>query len=182
MTPTECMRMLELGHSASVEDIQRAWRRLARRWHPDHCGDDEVSRSRFIEICRAYRTLIRAARASREGRPVGTCWQCGEFGEVLSAPDGQPRCSTCIFRPGGGRLLPPPALIVVKCSITLAMLLLSAGLLYTAGVTERPLPAMLGMVACVAGMAALAWTCLSVVHCETRHDRKMRDQMRRMGH
>lgn len=173
------MKLLELGHSASAEDIQRAWRRLVHRWHPDHSPGDDYARDRFIEICRAYRTLIRVARAAREGRTVGTCWHCGDFGEVLASPDGQPRCSVCIFRPGGGRLLPPPSLIIVKCTATLALFMLSAGLLYVASLSGAWSWAWWGVGSCIAGMLVLVWTCLSVVHCETRYDRKIREAMRR---
>lgn len=52
---------VDLG--ASAEDIRRAYRRLAARWHPDKWGpsfsvaERERAAAEFLEIQRAYETL-----------------------------------------------------------------------------------------------------------------------------
>jgi DnaJ-domain-containing protein 1 len=65
-------RILELPESADVEDIKRAYRRLAKLYHPD-LNDDPSSARRFILINEAYeflsddrrRAYYRARRATR---------------------------------------------------------------------------------------------------------------------
>ncbi|MDA8426907.1 MAG: DnaJ domain-containing protein, partial [Treponema sp.] len=51
---------------AGSEDIRRAYRRLALRYHPDASGDPETAR-RFSRIVRAYKVL--RARESPPDRP-----------------------------------------------------------------------------------------------------------------
>lgn len=47
---------------ASVSEIKRAYRRLARQLHPDVTGDDPRSTEKFKEITQAYETLSDAKR------------------------------------------------------------------------------------------------------------------------
>ncbi len=171
MDLTECMRLLGLGEAASVEQIKRAYRRLAQQLHPDKRAGDLTAQARFIEISQAYRSLVNAARALEQGKPVGSCWDCGQFGEVKIGLDGHARCGKCIFRPAGGRLLPLPVYVVVKCTITVVLLAIGVYLLLTAIRTgSRPY----GIAAACAGMLgllSLAITCLSIVQCIHPRDR-----------
>lgn len=57
--------ILGLPHSASESEIKRAYRRLARRYHPDINPGDRAAEARFREILQAYETLIDPARRSR---------------------------------------------------------------------------------------------------------------------
>ena len=116
------MRQLGLGDVASVDEIKWAYRRLAQQLHPDKHGGDDVARQRFVDVSKAYRMLIKAARAAQRGKDVGTCRECGAFGEVVAGPDGHPRCELCVFRPVGSRLLPFPILVVAKCVSTFVLL------------------------------------------------------------
>lgn len=65
--------VLGIERQATPADIKRAYRRLARRFHPDiNPGDREAAR-RFHEILEAYETLIDPDRRRRydAGQPLG---------------------------------------------------------------------------------------------------------------
>src|SRR5436853_5199897 len=57
--------ILGLEHGASESEIKRAYRRLARRYHPDINPGDRTAEARFRQILEAYETLIDPARRSR---------------------------------------------------------------------------------------------------------------------
>lgn len=57
--------LLGVQHGASEADIKRAYRRLARRYHPDINPGDRTAEARFRQILDAYETLIDPARRSR---------------------------------------------------------------------------------------------------------------------
>jgi molecular chaperone DnaJ len=57
--------VLGLEHGASEGEVRRAYRRLARRFHPDINPGDRVAEARFREILEAYETLIDPERRSR---------------------------------------------------------------------------------------------------------------------
>src|SRR5678809_946346 len=57
--------ILGLEHGASESEIKRAYRRLARRFHPDINPGDQTAEVRFRQILAAYETLIDPARRSR---------------------------------------------------------------------------------------------------------------------
>ena len=50
--------ILGVTREATVDDVKRAYRRLARRFHPDINPGDELAALRFKEIALAYETLI----------------------------------------------------------------------------------------------------------------------------
>jgi molecular chaperone DnaJ len=55
--PSDHYAVLGVSPSASSEDIKRAYRRLARQYHPDANRDDPRTEERFKEITRAYEVL-----------------------------------------------------------------------------------------------------------------------------
>jgi molecular chaperone DnaJ len=57
--------VLGVGHGATESEIKRAYRRLARRFHPDINPGDRTAEIRFREILEAYETLIDPDRRSR---------------------------------------------------------------------------------------------------------------------
>lgn len=57
--------VLGIAHGASEADIKRAYRRLARRFHPDINPGDRMAAVRFRQILEAYETLIDPERRSR---------------------------------------------------------------------------------------------------------------------
>lgn len=171
MTLVECMRLLELPDNATVEEIKRAYRRLAQQLHPDKKKGDPQAQLQFIEVSKAYRMLVNAARACRQGKPVGTCRDCGDFGEVSIGLDGHPRCGRCIFHPAGGRLLPLPVFVVVKCTITIVLLAVGVYLLVVATTNDSKAYGIAAACAGMLGLISLAVTCLSIVQCIHPRDR-----------
>src|SRR4029077_11072005 len=65
--------ILGLEHGATESEIKRAYRRLARRFHPDINPGDRTAEAGFRQILEAYETLIDPERRSRydSGSPVG---------------------------------------------------------------------------------------------------------------
>jgi molecular chaperone DnaJ len=57
--------VLGVAQGASEAEIKRAYRRLARRYHPDINPGDHVAEARFRQILHAYETLIDPQRRSR---------------------------------------------------------------------------------------------------------------------
>lgn len=62
---------LGLGAAASPEEVAAAYRRQAKRWHPDRAGDGPEAARRMAEINAAYASL-RADGATMAGQPVST--------------------------------------------------------------------------------------------------------------
>ena len=59
MTLKEAREILELGLTATRQEIRAAYRRLARRWHPDRAplGEEVRFRARMQEVNAAYQRL-----------------------------------------------------------------------------------------------------------------------------
>lgn len=165
------MSLLGLGPAASVEDIKRAYRRLAQQTHPDKHAGCEHARRRFIAITQAYRTLLNASRALREGGLVGTCADCGQFGEMRVGPDRRLRCSRCLLRPMTRRLLPLPTLMEARCVASVLLLIVAGVLLIQGMITSRSVYALGALFCGLISLAALAYTCLNVVFCLTRREK-----------
>ena len=72
--------VLGLAHGASESDIKRAYRRLARRFHPDINPGDRQAEARFRQILHAYETLIDPQRRSRY-----------DAGDAFESSDGRKR-------------------------------------------------------------------------------------------
>lgn len=60
--------LLGVTQAASLNDIKRAYRRLARRYHPDINPGDRHAAQHFRQIAEAYETLSDPARRSRYDR------------------------------------------------------------------------------------------------------------------
>src|SRR2546423_12928241 len=48
---------LGLGRGASKDEIQKAYRKLARKYHPDMNPDDKAAQKKFKEVQQAYDVL-----------------------------------------------------------------------------------------------------------------------------
>jgi tetratricopeptide (TPR) repeat protein len=58
MNIADCYRLLGLQNGATYEDIKAAYRRLARRLHPDVNPADEKTQAQFIQVTEAYKFLL----------------------------------------------------------------------------------------------------------------------------
>lgn len=63
--PADYYELLGVSRNASAEDIKKAYRRLARQYHPDARPDDPDAEARFKEITRAYEVLADPERRRR---------------------------------------------------------------------------------------------------------------------
>src|SRR5437868_9953247 len=54
--------LLGLAREATVGDIKRAYKRLARKYHPDINPGDRMAAAQFRQIAEAYETLSDAQR------------------------------------------------------------------------------------------------------------------------
>ncbi|RSS82179.1 DnaJ C-terminal domain-containing protein [Streptomyces sp. WAC06614] len=85
--------VLGVTRDASAEEIQRAYRNLARRWHPD-LSKDPAAEERFKEVNEAYEALSDPDGRARYDR-FGPAWR--QAREEPTGGAGSP------FGPGGGR-------------------------------------------------------------------------------
>lgn len=67
MATRDFYNILGVDRKASADDIKRAYRNLARQWHPDHNGSSEAE-SRFKDITEAYKTLSDPEKRARYNR------------------------------------------------------------------------------------------------------------------
>jgi curved DNA-binding protein len=68
--------LLGVGRDASEEDVRRAYRTLARRYHPDVSSEDGAE-ERFKEISEAYEVLRDPEKRQRYDR-LGASWKAGQ--------------------------------------------------------------------------------------------------------
>lgn len=60
--------ILGVGKNASPDEIKKAYRNLARRYHPDHNPDDAKAEEKFIEVKKAYDILSDPGRRQQYDR------------------------------------------------------------------------------------------------------------------
>src|SRR4030088_600850 len=56
-TRADYYKTLEVDKKASPEEIKKAYRKLARKYHPDRNPDDKSAEARFKEVSQAYDVL-----------------------------------------------------------------------------------------------------------------------------
>ena len=61
-------RVLAVPHRASLDEIRLAWRRLSRRYHPDHNPGNPQAAARFREIQEAWQILSDPERRAEYDR------------------------------------------------------------------------------------------------------------------
>jgi molecular chaperone DnaJ len=71
--------ILGLDRGASTGDVKRAYKRLARRYHPDINPGDRTAAAHFRQIAEAYETLVDPDRRSHYDRGAQTASQAGDF-------------------------------------------------------------------------------------------------------
>ena len=77
---------LGVTKAASEKEIKQAFRKLARKFHPDVNPNDKAAESRFKEINEAYEVLGDAAKRSKYDE-LGANWRQYEQAQRAGAPD-----------------------------------------------------------------------------------------------
>lgn len=103
--------VLGVGKTASDKEIKSAFRKLAKKYHPDANQDDPKSRDRFSEIGQAYDVIGDAAKRKQfdageidaEGKPAYTGFAGGDdpFAGFRRGQGAGPGASHFEFRSGG---------------------------------------------------------------------------------
>ncbi len=86
--------VLEISRTATQEEINGAFRRLARLWHPDRNPGRAEAESVFRRVNTAYQVLANEAVRAEYDRSSVECPTCGTH-EVLSMNDGRWQCKHC---------------------------------------------------------------------------------------
>jgi DnaJ-class molecular chaperone len=60
--------LLEIPYTATIDDIKKAYRRLAKKWHPDTNGGSTQAADMFKKIKAAYDCLIDPIKRAAEDR------------------------------------------------------------------------------------------------------------------
>ncbi|MEZ4358599.1 MAG: DnaJ domain-containing protein [Kofleriaceae bacterium] len=78
-------KALGVSPSASAEEIKKAYRRLAKQFHPDSTGGDKTKEARFKEVSSAYDVLGDADRRARYDalRTQGTSARAAPFESAM---------------------------------------------------------------------------------------------------
>ncbi len=62
MAKRDYYEVLGVSRGASKEEIKKAYRRLAKKYHPDHAGKDKSAEEKFKEVTEAYDVLSDAKK------------------------------------------------------------------------------------------------------------------------
>ncbi|MBE9483643.1 MAG: molecular chaperone DnaJ [Bacteroidetes bacterium] len=89
MSKKDYYEVLEVEHSASEQEIKKAYRKMALKFHPDKNPDDPESESRFKEAAEAYEVLSNADKKNRYDQfgHAGMKNGHGGFGAGMSMDD-----------------------------------------------------------------------------------------------
>jgi DnaJ-class molecular chaperone len=106
--------VLGVGRTASAEEIQKAYRKLARKYHPDLNPDDKASQKKFKEVQQAYDVLSDEKKRKlfdqfgpafeQMGQGGGPQWSAGQpwTGKPGQVPPGFEQFEVGGNWPGGG--------------------------------------------------------------------------------
>lgn len=104
-------KALDVSESADAEEIKKAYRKLAKKYHPDRTGGDKVKEARFKEISQAYDVLGDSAKrkqydAMRSGGFSGFPGGRGAGGASAEDLGGLGDLFAQMFSGGGARSAP----------------------------------------------------------------------------
>ena len=86
--------VLEIGKGATQEEIRKAFRRLAQKYHPDHNPGNSAAEAEFKRINRAYQVLSRPIERTAYDSSPAECPVCWTH-QVTEAAVGHWRCRHC---------------------------------------------------------------------------------------
>lgn len=98
---TDYYEVLGVDRGASAEEIKKAYRRLARRYHPDRNPDDKAAEARFKEISEANDVLSDPDKRKQFDRGTGPFAMGGEGFDPSSFAGGMGDILSNLFGGGG---------------------------------------------------------------------------------
>ncbi len=93
-------KMLDVKRNAGAEEIRKAYRKLARKYHPDVNPGDKTAEERFKEINEAYQVLTDPEARAKYDR-LGASWSAYQRSGAQGGFDWNQWASG--FGPGGGQ-------------------------------------------------------------------------------
>jgi len=158
----DCFRELDLQPSAGGAEIKRAFRRLAKAYHPD-LQRGHADAKRFIRIVEAYTRLRQELRLHTADDNARLCPECRQTAELLESPDGRIACVDCLLGVTRRRLLLPfPMLRSVKHAAVIALEGVSIACLCLALARGSLTYGAVSLASGMAALATLAATCVTV--------------------
>ena len=92
---------LGVSKAATADEIRSAYRKLARKYHPDVAKDKKEGEEKIKEINEAYEVLSDPEKRTKYDR-LGAAWQSGEFAGAPGGTGGAPEGWTFQQGPEGG--------------------------------------------------------------------------------
>jgi curved DNA-binding protein len=92
---------LGVSKTATADEIRSAYRKLARKYHPDVAKDKKEGEEKIKEINEAYEVLSDPEKRTKYDR-LGAAWQSGEFAGAPRGTGGAPEGWTFQQGPEGG--------------------------------------------------------------------------------
>lgn len=77
MNRKDCYRILEIPEGSDEKEIKAAYKRLAKKWHPD-INDAPNASDKFKEIQKAFETLMDGSRSGYQN-PFDIFWGARDF-------------------------------------------------------------------------------------------------------
>ena len=96
---------LGVSKTASEKEIKQAFRKLARKYHPDVNPSDKAAETRFKEINEAYEVLGDPEKRKKYDE-LGANWRMYEQAQAQGGQPGGPFSGQWTYSPGGGGFRP----------------------------------------------------------------------------
>lgn len=104
-------KLLELDQSATAKDIKKAYRKLARKYHPDLNPNDKEAQARFQQINEAHEVLSDPEKRKKYDQ-YGKDWQHAEQFEQAKRQQSAAGGSGFGGGFGGGSSMPIPGILM----------------------------------------------------------------------
>lgn len=163
MGTEQCLRALGLGRLATSQQVFRAYRRLAVRYHPDRNPGDATARLRFLEITEAMR-LLQMRGLAAGGGSLQLCQACRNRAADMVGLDGRSYCWSCALHGWRSRTLPAGPMTMVQCLGPGLCLAISAVAMVMFLAQQGSAYALASLTASGLGLLGLAATCIRVVY------------------
>lgn len=147
---------LGLVGPVSRQELQRAYKRLVLKYHPDHCGDDPVAREKFHRITEAYATLRRLYDRRAANTPTGRCMRCGRVERLIRGMHERHYCAECLLGTRR-RYLPLPVYRTIRCIPVIVLEAIALWAIVRTMATQEWAYALAAAAASIGALVALGW-------------------------